>query len=83
MSFTTWGPATVLLVLVAVIVVAVGGVVTITHPETLSFSDYLDDLKQLGFAIAGLGGARALFAHAQAKTLDVPPQPDEGDAGHA
>lgn len=78
--FNSWGPATVLLVVVAVIVVAVGGAVTILHPETLSFKAYLDDLKQLALAIAGLGGARAVFAHAQ-PTLSVPPEPDKGDAG--
>lgn len=81
LNFNTWGPATVLIVLVSVIVVGVGGAVVILQPETLTFRQYLDDLQKLAFAIAGLGGARAIMAHAQAKTLTVPPQPDQGDAG--
>lgn len=81
MNLNTWGPATVLLVLVSVIAVGVGGVVVITNPDTLSFGQYLDDLWKVALALAGLAGARAHALHAQ--TLRVPPQPDKGDPGHA
>lgn len=47
------GPATV----VALLLAAVGAVVCIVHPETLSFSDYLDQMK---FLIGGLAVGRGI-----------------------
>jgi hypothetical protein len=86
-NFNTWGPATVLMVLIAVIVVGVGGAVTIVHPETLTFKQYLDDLKQVALAVAGLGGARAIHQHALGQFAlahnTAAAHLDQGDAGKA
>jgi hypothetical protein len=59
-NFNTWGPATVLVVVIAVIAVAIGGVVTIVNPDALSFQSYLEDLQRFAAAVAGLGLARAV-----------------------
>lgn len=74
MDFRSWGPATVLLVVLAMIVVAVGGVIAIVNPDTLSFAQYLNDLKTFALAVAGLGLARGvhLGLKANAPTLLEP-----------
>lgn len=97
-DLSTWGPATVLIVAIAVIAVAVGGVVTVVNPDTLSFQTYLEDLQRFAVAIAGLGLARAVHLGAQSVAIGSavsdntavgdlvesgPIPPDEGDAGHA
>lgn len=59
-NLTTWGPATVLIVVAALIILAIGGIVVIVHPETLSFADYLDKVWKFALAVAGLGAARGI-----------------------
>ena len=45
----------------------VGGAVVIWgNPGTLSFGEYLDDLKNFAYAVAGIGGARAIVHAAKA-----------------
>lgn len=95
-DLTTWGPATVLIVVIAVIAVAVGGVVVILQPDTLNFQTYLEDLQRFAIAIAGLGLARAVHLGAQSVAVGKAVSdntvgtsivdsgaiaPDEGDAG--
>lgn len=78
-----WGPVTVLIVLVAVIAVVAGGVVVVVHPETLAFDEYLDDLKSLAVALAGLGVGRGILgagqhvatARVQAASIASPAEP--------
>jgi hypothetical protein len=53
MDLSTANVATVVSLLVA----AVGAFVVVVHPETLSFSEYLDDIK---FLIGGLAVGRGL-----------------------
>lgn len=60
MDLSKWGPMTVALVVIVVIAVGAGGGVVITHPETLTFQQYLDDLKAFALAVAGLGVARGV-----------------------
>lgn len=59
LDVNTWGPMTVLMVGIALILVAVGGVVVIIDSDTLSFQEYIDVLWKLALAVAGLGAARA------------------------
>lgn len=56
-----WGPMTVLMITVAVIAMGVGGAVVIVNPDTLTFQQYLDDLKTFAIAAAGLAGARGIL----------------------
>lgn len=76
-NLSTWGPMTVLLVIVVAIVLGIGGVVVVVHPETLTFRQYLDDLKTFALAVAALGGAKALknglIFHGQGHP--IPPEP--------
>ena len=55
---TPW--MTIMMCLLAVLFAAVGGVVAIANPETLSFDTYLDRLGQAALAVAGQGAGRAL-----------------------
>lgn len=64
-DLNTWGPATVLVVVIAVIAVLIGGIVVILQPDTLNFQTYLEDLQRFAVAIAGLGLARAVHLGAQ------------------
>lgn len=57
-----WGPMTVLMILLVVIVAGVGGAVVIVNPEALSFEDYLEQIKTLALAVAGLGVGRGILA---------------------
>lgn len=57
-----WGPMTVLTILVALVVVGVGGAVVILQPETLSFNAYLEYLQKFAYAIAGVAAGRGLLA---------------------
>lgn len=57
----TWGPTTVLIVAVVLIAVVAGGVVCIVQSQTLSFPQYLDDLKAFAIATAGLSVGRGLY----------------------
>ena len=61
-KLASWGPATVLIVLLAVIIVGVGGAVVITDPDTYSFKQYLDDLKAFAVAIGALAIGRGINA---------------------
>lgn len=64
-SFDSWGPATILIVVVTVLAVLAGAVVVIVNPDTLSFQTYLEDLQRFLGAVAGLGLARAVHLGAQ------------------
>jgi hypothetical protein len=57
----TWGPTTVLIVAVVLIAVVAGGVVCIAQPDTLSFPQYLDDLKAFAIATGVLSVGRGLY----------------------
>jgi len=47
---------TILAVIVTTVIVGVGGAIAIIHPETLSFSEYVQDVGiGVGGATAGLG----------------------------
>ncbi len=60
-----WGPMTVLMILLVVIVAGVGGAVVIINPDALSFEDYLEQIKTLALAVAGLGVGRGILAGAK------------------
>jgi len=67
---------TILTVVIAMIVVAVGGVVTITNPQSLSFHQYVTDIALMGGALGlGAGIGRGIDsngqAHASARMLSV------------
>jgi hypothetical protein len=64
-NFSQWGPATVLAVLLAGIVTVVGGVVTVAHPETLSFAQYLADLKTTLVGVGVLAVGRGIHLAGQ------------------
>lgn len=78
-----WGPVTVLMILVAVVAMGIGGAVVVLHPETLSFGEYLDNLKTFALALAGLGLGRGILgagqhiatASVQAASLATPSEP--------
>lgn len=59
-NLTKWGPITVFLLAIALLVVLVGGIVVITHPETLTFNQYLDQLTKALIALAGLAVGRGI-----------------------
>lgn len=52
MDLSKWSPMTVLAIVVIVILLIAGAVVTVAHPESLSFSDYFDDVTKV---LAALG----------------------------
>jgi len=59
--------ATFLIVALVAIVAVVGGAVVIWgDPGVLSFNEYLDYLKNFAYAVAGIGGARAVLAAGKA-----------------
>jgi hypothetical protein len=82
-----WGPLTVLLCIVVAIVLLVGGAVCVVNPDTLTFAQYLDDLKTFGLAVAGLGVGRGIHgaaktlgdAHVSAAAIASPQQPHDLD----
>jgi hypothetical protein len=53
----TWGPATILIVVLVVAVAVIGGVVVVVDPQTLSFPEYLSKLQvfAIGIGLLGLG----------------------------
>lgn len=95
MTFTDklheWGPMTVLMIIAAIIAMGVGGAVVLLNPETLTFRQYLDDLKTFALAIAGLAGARGVLgagktladAKVQGAALASPTHPLPPDIVHA
>jgi hypothetical protein len=78
-----WGPMTVLMIVVAVIAMGIGGAVVVVNPDTLTFQQYLDDLKTFALAVAGLAGARGILgagrsvaeSNVQKATLATPAYP--------
>ena len=64
--------ATVLVACIVVLVAGVGGVIVIVHPETLSFSDYADKLKDLAIGVGILGVGRGI---ASAGNSGTPAEP--------
>lgn len=63
LDFNKWGPATVLVVIAALIVLCVGGAVVIWgHEGALSFEDYLNDIIKVAGALGVLGIGRGLHA---------------------
>lgn len=58
--------ATAMIFIVGVVVVLVGGAVVIWGtPGTLSFNDYLNDLKNFAVAVGLLGIGRGIRAHSK------------------
>src|SRR5436190_10945300 len=79
-DLTKWGPATVMIV--AIVLIAAGGglAVVIINPDTLTFQQYLDDLKAFAFAVAGFAGAKALLESAKQVSGNVDDDgPGDGD----
>jgi hypothetical protein len=69
---------TILTVMIALICVIVGGVVTITNPQSLSFHQYITDIAFVGGALglgAGIGRGIDSNGQAQAAALEQA-QPD-------
>lgn len=62
LDLSKWGPATFLVVAIVLLVVAAGGVVTVVHPESLAFDDYLKTLVGAAGAAGVLGIGRGLHA---------------------
>jgi hypothetical protein len=66
-DFSKWGPATVLVVVIAAVVALAGGLVTLVHPESLSFSTYLQTLVAAAGAAGLLGIGRGVHALSPAR----------------
>lgn len=64
---------TYLTLLIALVVVLVGGVVCIIEPETLSFRDYVEALAVLGIGVGALGIGRGISAGAKASQHPAAP----------
>jgi hypothetical protein len=73
-DFSTWGPITVLVVLLTGLTALGGLLVVILHPDTLTFEQYLDDLSKFVVGAGLLGIGRGVHAAARASSLT-------GDAG--
>lgn len=73
LDLSKWGPATVLVVACVLIAVAAGGVITIVHPDTLAFDQYLDALKTFAVAAGILGVGRGI--HLAGASAQPDPQP--------
>lgn len=65
-DFSNWGPVTVVLVALTVIAGVCGAVVVITHPETLTFEQLLNDLEKFALALGLLGVGRGIHAGGKA-----------------
>lgn len=80
-----WGPMTVLLVAVALIVVLVGAISVLTGGYDDDVRRWIDDLVELGYAIAGLAAARAVklgadrVAESREFVRDLEDDPDDLD----
>lgn len=68
-DFNEWGPVTVLLVILTVLVAIVGGLITIIQPETLSFEELLNDLQKFALALGVLGVGRGIKAAGDQRAL--------------
>jgi hypothetical protein len=63
---------TILTLIVATIAVVVGGVVTITNPQSLTFHQYIQDIAFMGGAIGlGNGIGRGIESHGQSRAYVV------------
>lgn len=60
LNFNTWGPATVLMCILATVIVGGGVVVSAVNPDTYSFSQLLDDLKTFAVGVGALSIGRGL-----------------------
>lgn len=68
-DFSKWGPATVLVVIAALIVLCVGGAVVIWgHDGALSFEDYINDVIKVAGALGILGIGRGIHAGLSERT---------------
>ena len=70
---------TIMTLVIVTLAVVVGGVVTITNPQSLSFHQYIQDITVMAGAIGlGNGIGRGIEAHgqAQAGSSDIPPADD-------
>jgi hypothetical protein len=65
LDLRNWGPVTVLVTIAAMIVLVVGGIVCIVNPDTLTFAQYLDDLKTFVIGLGLTGLARGVHLGAQ------------------
>jgi hypothetical protein len=65
LDLRSWGPVTALVVIAAVIVLLVGGIVCVVNPDTLTFQQYLDDLKTFLIGLGLTGLARGVHLGAQ------------------
>jgi hypothetical protein len=69
---------TILTVLVVVVAVVVGGIVTITNPQSLSFHQYIQDIAFMAGALGlGAGIGRGIDSYGQAVAQKAPERPQE------
>jgi hypothetical protein len=71
--------ATIATIALAAIVAVVGGVVTIVHPETLSFDQYVQALEGVVIGTGLLGIGRGVHAASKAAHVDPVVEPDVED----
>lgn len=67
MNDSSWGPATVLVVVLTTLVVLIGGVVCVFNPDELSFSEYTERLAWLAGAVGALGIGRGILGGKKAE----------------
>jgi hypothetical protein len=73
-----WGPATTLVVALALLVALVGGVVVIINPATLDFQHYVDTLSKAIVGAGALAVGRGIAMHGRGD-----PEPDIDTEGEA
>ena len=67
---------TILTLIAALVALVVGGVVTITNPQSLSFHQYIQDIALLGGALGlGSGIGRGIDSYGQAVAGKAPTPP--------
>lgn len=68
----TWGPGTIAMVAVVLVVAVAGAVVTIVNPDTLGFERYITLMTGLGAAL-GIGRGLAVYTGSKAPAATPPP----------
>jgi hypothetical protein len=65
-DLSSWGPVTVLLVVITAVAALAGAVICIVHPDTLTFEALLNDLEKFAIGLGLLGVGRGVAAHGRA-----------------
>jgi drug/metabolite transporter (DMT)-like permease len=74
---------TILTLVAALVAIVVGGIVTITNPQSLSFHQYVQDVSLLGAALglgAGVGRGIDSYGQSMAQAQAPPVAPPAADA---